>query len=85
MAKTEHRFLSLEQAEAQKVNSRRIAPGIWVDAEGNTHFSVPELLAMVDLEDTPENREAVIKIVADSLQANGLTPVGIVRQDIRPD
>lgn len=46
----------------------RIAPGIWRDRFGDIHWSVPELLAMVDLEDTPENRVAVEVIIASILQ-----------------
>lgn len=38
---------------------KRIAPGIWEDADGCTHFSIPELLALFDLEDTPENHTIV--------------------------
>jgi len=34
----------------------RLAPGIWTDANGDLHFSLPELLALFDLPDTPENR-----------------------------
>lgn len=34
-----------------------ISTGIWEDADGNPHFSLPDLLKMVDLEDTAENRK----------------------------
>lgn len=36
---------------------KRIAPGIWKDQTGTVHFSIPDLLHHVSLEDTPENRE----------------------------
>lgn len=36
---------------------RHLAPGIWEDQTGKAHFSIPEMLAHVGLEDTPENRE----------------------------
>lgn len=36
---------------------KRIAPGIWLDQDDHPHFSIPELLEHVGLEDTPGNRE----------------------------
>jgi hypothetical protein len=50
---------------------RRVAPGIWIDRDNAVHFSVPELMAMVDLDDTPENRAAVAESVRRSLVAAG--------------
>ena len=48
--------------------SKRIAPGIWQDAEGNFHHSTRELLAMVGLEDTPENRDALKRLITQVLK-----------------
>jgi hypothetical protein len=49
----------------------RLGPGIWIDQEGTPHWSIPELLAMVDLPDTPENRDAVKSMLrATMLKAN---------------
>jgi hypothetical protein len=45
------------KSPARNVLGKRIAPGIWEDKDGNPHFSLPELLALFDLEDTPRNRE----------------------------
>lgn len=50
--KHEQRFVTPPEIDAQREGSVVIAPGIWVDRNGDPHFSVPELLAMVDLEDT---------------------------------
>lgn len=36
---------------------RRYAPGIWEDEDGSLHLSLPELLAYLHVQDTPENRE----------------------------
>lgn len=47
---------------------KRIAPGIWEDASGNPHFSLPELLALVDLEDNPANRKAVTEMLRDLMK-----------------
>ena len=44
---------------------RRLAPGFWVDRDGALHVSIPELLALADLPDTPEDRAAVQRIVDD--------------------
>jgi rhamnogalacturonyl hydrolase YesR len=46
----------------------RIAPGIWRDANGDIHWSIPELLEMVELEDTPENRARVEKMLEDLMR-----------------
>lgn len=40
-----------------------IAPGIWEDEDGNAHFSLPDLLKVADLEDTPENRQRVTAMI----------------------
>lgn len=75
-----HRTLTPKQIAAQHVGSRRVAPGIWLDANGDVHFSVPELLAFVDLEDTPENREAVVEMAIETFRAQNPT-ASIIRQD----
>lgn len=50
---------------------KRIAPGIWEDKDGNPHFSLPELLALFKIEDTPENRKiATDNIIAMLRKAN---------------
>lgn len=46
----------------------RIAPGIWRDANGDIHWSIPELLAMVEFEDTPENQAQVEKMLEDLMR-----------------
>lgn len=47
---------------------KRIATGIWEDADGMPHFSIPELLAMVNLPDTPENQARVAKIIEKAVR-----------------
>lgn len=44
---------------------RIIDTGIWVDADDNMHFHIPDLLKLVDLEDTPENREQVTTMIRE--------------------
>lgn len=46
---------------------RRIAAGIWEDQLGNYHWSVPEMMKLVELDDTPANRAACIKILKETL------------------
>jgi hypothetical protein len=46
----------------------RIAPGIWRDANGDIHWSITELLEMVDLPDTPEHRAKVEKMLEDLMR-----------------
>lgn len=65
------RRLELTEAEFDAMfpaaSARRIAPGIWEDGDGHLHFSVPELLAMVDLPDTPEHRARVVAMMRRQL------------------
>jgi len=63
------------KSAGRDILKKRIAPGIWEDGDGNIHWSVPELLRMVALPDTPENREAVMAIVRQA--------VGAVRPDVQ--
>lgn len=49
---------------------KRLGPGIWEDADGHIHWSIPELLAMVDLPDTPENRDEVIRMLTALMKKN---------------
>lgn len=42
---------------------RRIAVGVWEDMDGNLHLSEDELLDMVDLPKTPENRDELRKLI----------------------
>ena len=44
---------------------RKLGPGIWEDLNGGVHFSVPELLAYFDIEDTPANRADAVQLVHD--------------------
>lgn len=46
---------------------KRIAPGFWEDADGNAHVSIPELMQVVGLEDTPENHEKVKQMIVEML------------------
>lgn len=43
---------------------QRVAPGIWIDQNNHVHLSIPELLQVVDLPNTPENREIVKQMAA---------------------
>jgi hypothetical protein len=81
----QRRSVTRAEAEAQQVGSTRIAPGLWRDRAGCLHVSVPELLALVDLPDTPANREAVIRVVEETWgQAHDSgRPIQIIRQDVQ--
>jgi hypothetical protein len=75
------RRLTPEQIEDQQRGSTRIAPGVWRDRDGCYHFSILELLAMVDLEDTPANRDAVEQMIRRNVSRPGVT---IIRQEPEP-
>ena len=71
----EVRQLTPHEIEEQYRGAVRLAPGIWLDARGDVHWSVPELLALVDLEDTPENREAVAAIAENVARQHGVSTI----------
>ncbi len=54
------------------VRVRDLAPGFWLDGNGNPHISIPELLAAFEMEDTPENRKLATEMVQEITRANGL-------------
>lgn len=58
-----------------------IRPGIWLDDEGNAHFSVPELLDLVGLPHTQENFEKLAQLI-ESLAREKWPLVQIVRRGI---
>lgn len=54
--------------ENRDIMKKRIAPGIWEDMDGNVHFSLPELLAFFELEDTPENRRIATENIRETIR-----------------
>jgi hypothetical protein len=50
--------------------AQRIAPGFWVDKAGHGHVSIKELLDLVELPDTPENRAQVTQMVRELILKN---------------
>lgn len=43
----------------------RLAAGVYVDAAGTLHLSVPELLEHHGYQDTPSNRETLVKAAVE--------------------
>jgi hypothetical protein len=72
------RTLTPATVAAQRIGSVRVAPGIWLDADGGVHFSVPELLALVALPNTPANRAIVTEMLTRELAQTGTA--AIIRQ-----
>lgn len=56
--------------EGRNKLGRRITTGIWEDANGHIHFSIPDLLALFDLPNTPENQEEVKTMLMDLMKKN---------------
>ena len=54
------RKLKRTDARPRREGWQPVAPGIYEDAKGQMHLSIPELLALVDVEDTEENRRVLI-------------------------
>lgn len=71
------RVLTRAEIAAQHKGSRRIAPGLWLDARGAAHWSVPELLEYFELPDTPANRARVTEMLEELARAHGVV---VVRQ-----
>lgn len=44
-----------------------LAPGAWVDEEKNLHFSLPDILAFLGVEDTEENRALLTEEIKKEL------------------
>lgn len=81
--KVEKRTLTLAEREEQIRDSTRIAPGIWLDRHQGLHFSIPELLAAVDLDDTPENRAIAYDVVRSFVERLGREDLAVIEQDLQ--
>lgn len=69
---TKTRTITPAEASRQRQNGTRIDVGIWVDVDGDLHFSVLELLAMVGLPHTAENEAAVIETIQNICRRHGV-------------
>ena len=47
----------MKSVNPRNVCVKVIRPGMWIDAEGNTHFSIKDLLEELKMPYTPANRE----------------------------
>jgi hypothetical protein len=57
-----------------------IVPGVWADADGNLHFSVPELLAIFGWPDDDDHR-ALLEQTIREVVAKQFPGVPIVEDD----
>lgn len=48
---------------------RQIKPGMYLDATGAVVFNTADILAELDMEDTPLNRQKVMDVVEEMIQA----------------
>lgn len=76
--------MSYDKPENRNKLSHIISTGIWEDADGNMHFNVPDLLKMVDLEDTAENREKV-KAMVHEIVAEYIPDTTIIDRETTDD
>jgi len=62
-------YLTEEQFdEKYRRGGRRLAPGFWLDRDGALHVSVPELRALVNLPETPEERAVLADVIDDLIE-----------------
>ena len=47
---------------------KKLAPGLYIDAKGQGHLMVPELLDHFGYADTPENRDVATKAAVTAFQ-----------------
>lgn len=70
---------------ARNIMTRRIAPGIWIDGNGEGHISATELLDLVRLPHTEENIRNVINLASEVLRKHtGRNPVVRLKPDELP-
>ena len=62
------RIVSPNERDRQLAGGSRLAPGFWVDRTGGLHVSVVELLEIVGLPNTPENREQVTQMAVEMMR-----------------
>lgn len=60
-------FLTMVTPEQMEKFKAGLEASIGVDAEGAPHISVPNMLAAVEIPDTPENRAVMSEILLDVL------------------
>lgn len=60
---------------------RRIRPGVWEDAEGGLHFSLPDMLAHYGLPDDEEHRQALTETLVESIREANRDVIIIKRDD----
>jgi hypothetical protein len=62
------RMTRAEHARTFHSGATRLGAGFWLDTAGDLHVSVPELLDLVALPDTPTNRADARRIITEVLQ-----------------
>ena len=63
--------LILSQAEVLELlkGAEVIAPGVWKDHDGGLHFSLPDILEEMKMDDTPQNRATLTTEIIERAQA----------------
>jgi hypothetical protein len=49
--------------------AKTLAPGIWIDTDGNPHFSLPDILKAHGYEDNTENRMMLTHVLKEMFRA----------------
>jgi hypothetical protein len=60
-------------------------PGAWIDANGDYHIAVPEVLAALGLPSSPAHRAEAIKIIEKTLKEMGVTTKVRLKPDPLPE
>ena len=65
--KVEQRKVGAGEIDRQRAGGQTLGPGVWIDRKGDLHFSVPDVLAFLGVEDTSDNRALFQQIVREQI------------------
>jgi hypothetical protein len=65
----ERRMLTIDEVAAQRKDALHLGPGFWIDAQGDPHVNIPELLHAFGVPATAKNRQTAADAMVGLIQA----------------
>ena len=65
----ERRMLTIDEVAAQRKDALHLGPGFWIDAQGDPHVNIPELLHAFGVRATAKNRQTAADAMVGLIQA----------------